>query len=185
MICTESRHVAGFRCVQDQIFPLFDSIFRLCRTSLLNHVSEQKMLRVLRCVPLIASTQQKKVSITRRLISFTLIPRLALIVVCVLMNVQCKQFFQKMICLLSGTSTSKSMQTGSKRKKFKKFFPPQKLTQNHSQNTSGCVVRTPPRNAPQNPWLNRLLGFRRSLVDTACGIWFFNPILALVTQIQL
>ena len=122
MICTESRHCAGFRCVKDQIFPLFASIFRLCHTSLLNLVSEQKILRVSKCVPLIAFIQQKKVSSTKRLINFISIQKLASIVVCVLMSVQYKQFFQKTICLPNGTSTSKSMQTGSKSKKFKKIF---------------------------------------------------------------
>jgi len=161
MICTESRHHAGFRCVKDQIFPRFASIFRLCHTSLLNLVSEQKILRASKCVPLIASIQQKKVSITKRLINFISIQKLASIVVCVLMSVQCKQFFQKTICLPNGTSTSKSMQTGSKKKKSENFFWPLKLTQNQFLKRSklcGLGATIPPHS-------NQSLRIHRRLVD--------------------
>lgn len=133
MFCTGSRPCAGFRCVLDQFFPLFASIFRLCLTSLLNRVSGQKTPRVLKFVLLIASTQQRRVRAIQLLSSSTLILRLASIADCVLTSVQCRRSFQRMTCPRSGTSTSRSTQTGSRSRNSKNFSGPGDATKTFTQ----------------------------------------------------
>lgn len=149
MFCTGSRPCAGFRCVLDQFSPLFASIFRLCLTSLLNHVSGQKMLRASKSVPLIASIQRRRVMAIKRLSSSTLILRLASIADCVSTSVQCRQSFQRMTCPRSGTSTSRSTQTGSRSRNSKNFSDPGSVTttltqtdrrRDHSESVDGLLT---------------------------------------------
>lgn len=122
MICTESRQRCRLSVRFGHVFPLLDSIFRLCLTSLRSHASEPRTRRASKFVPSTAFIQRRKVSSTRRSISSTSIPRHVLIVDFALTSVRCRQSFQRTICLLSGTSTSRSTQTGSKRKKSDNFF---------------------------------------------------------------